>query len=905
MYFPPNVQGEYDFRKKRFETIKQAYGAKPMGNQYLSYEQIADLMLHPFGLNLKGGRFSKNHYVYEFDDKKMLYDLHHFIISDMNTFCEKEEYVEILNDNKPYLSKEIWQTYKDEVQLSGYWDVEETQENYIQKIDCENIIKESSYKEKENIAKTTDNIEFLKILAKDNDMTIKMLIASNPNIDRNIINLLFEDNRSFNSVLFNAVVKNDNIPFSTKISLFYRLAEKYDNKQNLFETVSDEYTTLLKNAPENALKFLLEDISFVIDEDLRYRFIDALLQNPNCDLDFINYMCKFYRNTVKECISRDNFENKEEYYNFLIKNNFVTDIIMEIYDNKDLSENELKKFAELNSSKIALGILEHPNCTVKLEEILIKHENCEINKLMSKFTKQEEIIEKCVRDPNEKVRILLAQNSHLPMDVMVQLSTDNSEKVRESLAKNLKISPIILGKLTYDESSIVQCAALSNPNRKFVVVSSPNATKEILKSYTMSDDVEVLMALVQNPNCDSNVLSGIIKNPILQDKNKSMQFKKILSDLKENINNKYKDDFIKEMPISIIVKLLENNDININLDKYIDYNKEKAMYLSLVENNIEIPEKLLDKFIEDKNFDIVYTMLSNVKMEPEKFEELIDKYTEKNEMRFIEALLHNENMPAECVEKILIKSNIERDNPVRRHGNVYFERDEEYLEFLEIISSNSNINSMKRRLFYDIQNANEFEKRAVDKHLICSYIEQILTNLINNPEMTTADLIKLQSIMDDTRHHSYDYNKFKSTIFKKIHILNYSMEMEPEKIQENKMSKEEMIDIANTAKHYSEFLKVATEYKKITNEDIYEKLPNYNLIKKILLNEELKEEDLNALISISKNDLKNSIIEYYSLNKSIDTILNFENDLSLNNLIKSKQNKEKVINFPEKKALAR
>jgi hypothetical protein len=76
-----------------------------------------------------------------------------------------------------------------------------------------------------------------------------------------------------------------------------------------------------------------------------------------------------------------------------------------------------------------------------------------------------EVLEVLARDPDPRVRSMVAMKNRLTDDLFALLATDQDDSVRARLAHNKKIPSEILGRLVGDQSQIVSAAARERQNR--------------------------------------------------------------------------------------------------------------------------------------------------------------------------------------------------------------------------------------------------------------------------------------------------------------------------------------------------------------------------------------------------------------------------------------------------------
>jgi hypothetical protein len=76
-----------------------------------------------------------------------------------------------------------------------------------------------------------------------------------------------------------------------------------------------------------------------------------------------------------------------------------------------------------------------------------------------------EVLEVLARDPDSRVRSMVAMKNRLTDSLFALLATDQDDSVRASLARNKKIPSEILGCLAGDQSQIVSAAARERQSR--------------------------------------------------------------------------------------------------------------------------------------------------------------------------------------------------------------------------------------------------------------------------------------------------------------------------------------------------------------------------------------------------------------------------------------------------------
>jgi hypothetical protein len=307
-------------------------------------------------------------------------------------------------------------------------------------------------------------------------------------------------------------------------------------------------------------------------------------------------------------------------------------IVFEIKDNPEMTSKELECLV-CNNSQIATMILTHPNCTNEIENQLSEFKNNKISIQIAKYTKQKDVIKKLLSDPDEKVRMKLAENENLTKFDMLELSKDKSAKVRASLATNFNIHTVILGTLVGDADPGVKIAAMNNPRRKLIVPSSQYTPESMLIDIAKSSkDIEILNAIATNPRCNKKILQELLNNNCLHNN----QLDNIINII---INNKNEE----------LIELLLDLDI-----------LNATHLISLVNNFINNTEVINDKLIDK----IKHNIISNIdKISYDGLEFIYKNMDLKNNKELIISLITKKEITPALIKNIR-KANINEFNNI-------------------------------------------------------------------------------------------------------------------------------------------------------------------------------------------------------------------------------------------------
>lgn len=489
--------------------------------------------------------------------------------------------------------------------------LKEIQENEIKELDISNTCKMLNEEEKIEIAKTTTDKSILRMLAKENNPLINVEIAKNKNIPYNVIDDLIETK---NYTIIDSLINNPSV----------NVLVNFKGKE---DRIPEDLLHSFLRSPNVPSLMLWKYIS-------NENYIDDILSNPNINLDMIKYIILNHPDSISfNNISAEKLHfSKEEYYNFLVEMNLKDVIVFEIKDNPEMTSKELKCLV-CNNSQIATMILTHPNCTNEIENQLSEFKNNKISVQIAKYTKQKDVIKKLLSDPDEKVRMKLAENENLTKFDMLELSKDKSVKVRASLATNFNIYPVILGTLVGDADPGVKIAAMNNPRRKLIVPSSQYTPESMLIDIAKSSkDIEILNAIATNPRCNKKILQELLNNNCLHNN----QLDNIINII---INNKNEE----------LIELLLDLDI-----------LNATHLISLVNNFINNTEVINDKLIDK----IKHNIISNIdKISYDELEFIYKNMDLKNNKELIISLITKKEITPALIKNIR-KANINEFNNI-------------------------------------------------------------------------------------------------------------------------------------------------------------------------------------------------------------------------------------------------
>lgn len=201
----------------------------------------------------------------------------------------------------------------------------------------------------------------------------------------------------------------------------------------------------------------------------------------------------------------------EKYFEHLKEGNPADlELLKEIAANPNLSREYLNKLAD---TPVGIDAVKNPSTpSGVVERAIVSDDEMRRAAAAENPKTRPEALYKLSDDPSPKVRSGLAKNPAISIDTMRKLASDQNPEVRKSLLENQELPPELLEKVANN----------AEPDCDFVkkMMANPCITPEILRRNSVNADECVRAGVASNPNSPKEILNSFIldKNPEIMER---------------------------------------------------------------------------------------------------------------------------------------------------------------------------------------------------------------------------------------------------------------------------------------------------------------------------------------------------------------------------------------------------
>lgn len=348
----------------------------------------------------------------------------------------------------------------------------------------------------------------LSLLVEYSAIAVRLSLAKNPATSANILAKLAivrEANPNFQQEIYLKLAKNPNTP----IQVIWGLLKKCDRKikQMISQRADLPISIIVELAGDfqmHATNSLAENLAIGADvlmelanhPELRVR--QMVVRHPNVPQSLLDKAVTI--GELRQYVA----ENPSTPADLLVElvEDGEEEVLKAIATNPSATASVLESVAKTHSQDILIA--QHPNATTKLlQQILWRlamDERLSVRKYVAKHPQTPtEILIVWVRKRPE-LRLFIAQNPNISLEIIEQLAGDASAKVREALAYNPITPGYILEKFAKDAQIAVRQAVASNPK------TSANILEFLAQDWQCSTFV------AQNPNTPALVLEYLMRS---------------------------------------------------------------------------------------------------------------------------------------------------------------------------------------------------------------------------------------------------------------------------------------------------------------------------------------------------------------------------------------------------------
>lgn len=195
----------------------------------------------------------------------------------------------------------------------------------------------------------------------------------------------------------------------------------------------------------------------------------------------------------------------------------------------NLTEEEILELYKSPFKKIKLAVLSNPTCPSNILLKAVNSKSRDIQSILASHKNSpQSILVKLSQSEFWDVRELVALNENTPPEILGILSKDDCYCVQKAVARNKNTPVQYLAELSKVEDWLVRESVALNPNCpdsvllemakievdwkvKRAIVRNNNCPKEVLKMLADDSDVNLLVEISQNPNCDEEIFSKLIE----------------------------------------------------------------------------------------------------------------------------------------------------------------------------------------------------------------------------------------------------------------------------------------------------------------------------------------------------------------------------------------------------------
>ena len=426
----------------------------------------------------------------------------------------------------------------------------------------------------EEIKQETDPLKLQEYAYKYPSMKIQYAILNNPNTSLKTIEYIKETEGKIERIL---------IPNKD-----YKLA-----LNNNIE--AQKYLNILKTSDN------IEDIKKVYEEYPIFKYSTDLLKNPNLTLE----MLILYNNKTKGI-----------YFNEITENIPNKELIIEEIK-QETDPKKLIEYSKISIDSISLTIMQNPNITKEVIDVLYKYSSSEVreeiidfieNKKVFDFIKTETNKEKLIEYINSSLpyyKPSLLENPNLDLELMEKLydkckypTNDIALQVKETLEKKLREIYYEKGKKEIEENpfnfttintSFLSFKQLEEFKNKVIsqLMESPLITEHFLSKLELEKEDSLMFQDVLNRKQHSLKDLLVIENPnttVEELLNLSQFNKSIISGTLEQVTKSIYDKKLKEIYPEYCENKIKENPFNfIELNQYYlsEENKENLRQLTI------------------------------------------------------------------------------------------------------------------------------------------------------------------------------------------------------------------------------------------------------------------------------------------------------------------------------------